>query len=189
CFVCNKDGSSLEQEEGLCDRCPTVSLKIKSPVKIMEHMAIHMLFDPDTPTDCCGFCLSTGAFCSIQLKKRKGRDGTNRIDLEHSRCPNAGNLGLVSAAKSTARTLFTDPTTLPCTNAPGYCPIPGCADIIWKYNLKSHILTTHPGADLDSYLSYYAITAAEREGLKTISKKKSRQRSGKKINFKISERH
>jgi hypothetical protein len=68
-------------------------------------------------------------------------------------------------------------------------PCARCADIVWKYNLKSHILTTHPGADLDSYQSYYAITAAEREGLKTISKKKSRQRSGKKINFKISERH
>ncbi|KAJ7187789.1 hypothetical protein C8R46DRAFT_1241005 [Mycena filopes] len=183
CFICNKDGSSLEQEEGLCARCPTVSLNINSPAKMVEHMAIHMLFDlpPDEPLDYCGFCLSANPFCSIQLKKRKGRDGKNKIDLEHSRCPNLGNLGLVNAAKSSQRA--------PCTNHPDYCPIPGCADIVWKYSLPSHITTVHPAADLSAYTSYSFISPSERSQLKTISTKKQRQRTGKKINFKISEAH
>ncbi|KAJ6570667.1 hypothetical protein B0H10DRAFT_1813335, partial [Mycena sp. CBHHK59/15] len=139
-FVCNKDGSSLEQEEGLCTLCLTLSLKINTPWKIVEHMAIHTLFDNDPPIDRagdpCGFCLSADGFCSIQLKKCKGRDGTNQIDLDHSQGPNAGNLRLKNAAKaSEAR---------PCTNVPDYCPVSGCADVVWKYNLKSHFERIHP---------------------------------------------
>ncbi|KAJ7800080.1 hypothetical protein B0H14DRAFT_2170664, partial [Mycena olivaceomarginata] len=181
CFVCNKDGSSLDQEEGLCTFCPTASLKMSVPAQIVEHMAIHMLFDENPPADCCGFCLSTDGFCSIQLKKRKGRDGTNKIDLEHSCCPNAANLGLVNAAKSSVRH--------PCTNAPGYCPVPGCAEVIWKYNLKSHIEKTHTVANLDAYKSYYEIDAEERTLLKTASKRKTRERTKVTVNFKISEPH
>ncbi|KAJ7885680.1 hypothetical protein B0H14DRAFT_2563692 [Mycena olivaceomarginata] len=89
------------------------------------------------------------------------RDWTNKIDLEHSRFPNAANLGLANAAKSSARH--------PCTNAPGDCPVPGCAEVIWKYNLKSHIEKTHTAANLDAYKFYYEIDAEERTLLKTAS--------------------
>jgi hypothetical protein len=84
CFVCHKEGSSLEQEEGLFSLCSTASFKINTPAKIVEHMAMHMLFDRNPQVNCCDFCLSTDSFCSIQLKKRKRRNGTNKIDLEHS---------------------------------------------------------------------------------------------------------
>ncbi|KAJ7881238.1 hypothetical protein B0H13DRAFT_1503883, partial [Mycena leptocephala] len=115
CFVCNKEGSSLEQEEGLCSLCRTASFKINTPAKIVEHMVMHMLFDRNPQVNCCDFCLSTDSFCSIQLKKRKRRNGTNKIDLEHSRCPNVGNLGLANARKSSNKR--------PCTNVPEYCPV------------------------------------------------------------------
>ncbi|KAJ6489800.1 hypothetical protein C8R45DRAFT_929113 [Mycena sanguinolenta] len=161
CFVCNKDGNSLKQQEGLCPHCPDVSLKINSPALIVEHMAIHMLFDLNPPVDCCGFCLSVDSFCSLQLKKRKGKNGTNKIDLDHSRCPNVGNLGLAHAGTYSERR--------PCTNVPDYCPIP---------------------ANILSYKSYYDIDAKERQGLKVISQKKPRKRSQKKtITFKISVAH
>ncbi|KAJ6575901.1 hypothetical protein B0H10DRAFT_1717438, partial [Mycena sp. CBHHK59/15] len=147
CFVCNKEGSSLEQEEGICTLCPTVALSIRSAFKIVEHMAIHILFDRNPPIDRdsypCGFCLSTGSFCSILLKKRKGRDGANQIDMNQSRCPNLVNLGLANTAKSSDKR--------PCTNVPLYCPIPSCADVIWKYNLKNHIQKTHPSANILTY--------------------------------------
>ncbi|KAJ6572944.1 hypothetical protein B0H10DRAFT_2350756, partial [Mycena sp. CBHHK59/15] len=136
----------------------------------------------DRAGDPCGFCLSADGFCSIQLKKRKGRDGTNQIDLDHSRCPNAGNLGLKNAAKaSEAR---------PCTNVPDYCPVSGCADVVWKYNLKSHLERIHPTANILSYESYYLVMSEERRALKVVSKMKPRKRSGKRvINFKITEAH
>jgi hypothetical protein len=148
---------------------------------MVQHMTTHMLFDLDLPTDCCGFCLSTGTFCSIQLKKRKGRDGTNYIDMEHSRCPNLGNLGLVNAAKTTDRQ--------PRTNVPDYCAVPACLDVVWKYNLQSHIRHIHPAADIDLYKSHYTVSSGEQTKLKAMSQKKPRQRKGKTTTFKISEAH
>ncbi|KAJ6583650.1 hypothetical protein B0H10DRAFT_1962136 [Mycena sp. CBHHK59/15] len=107
CFVCNREGSSLLQEEGLCTLCPSASLSIKSAQKLVEHMAIHILFNRNPPIDHngrpCGFCLSTNFFCSVVLVKSKGGDGAIRIDMAKSRCPNLANLGLVTAAKSSER--------------------------------------------------------------------------------------
>ncbi|KAJ6575542.1 hypothetical protein B0H10DRAFT_1837676 [Mycena sp. CBHHK59/15] len=104
CFVCNKEGSSLEQTEGLCTLCPTALLSVKSLYKLVEHMAIHILFDHnpliDRSADPCGFCAGTKSHCSIVLVKCKGMDDTIRIDLTRSHCPHLANLGLESAAKS-----------------------------------------------------------------------------------------
>ncbi|KAJ7236459.1 hypothetical protein C8J57DRAFT_1247700 [Mycena rebaudengoi] len=185
CFVCNKEGSSLVQEEGCCSLCPTVALSMKSPPKIVEHMAIHILFNTNPPidpdADVCGFCLSTGGTCSIRLLKRKGREGGQRIDLEQSRCPNAANLGLGNAAKFSANR--------PCTNIPVHCPLLNCADVVWTYNLESHIRRIHPSANLEAYESYYAKHPNETSELKRISRAKTRKSSKKAITFRISERH
>ncbi|KAJ7605351.1 hypothetical protein DFH06DRAFT_1020288, partial [Mycena polygramma] len=185
CFVCNKDGSSLLQEEGLCNICPTASLNIKSPHKLVEHMVIHILFDQAPPIDRsaspCGFCLSTQSFCSIVLVKNKGGDGAIRIDMSKSRCPNLASLGLAAAVKSSERT--------PCTNAPILCPVLPCADIVWKYNLKSHISSVHPTANLSRYKHHFDLADGEKVGLKTISTAKKRRSSRKRLNFRISDEH
>ncbi|KAJ6579843.1 hypothetical protein B0H10DRAFT_1678265, partial [Mycena sp. CBHHK59/15] len=156
------DGSSLLQEEGLCDLCPSTSLSLEAPYKLVEHMAIHILFDRNPPIDRtanpCGFCLATQSFCSIVLVKRKGGDGAIRIDMSKSRCPNLANLGLASAVKSTEQS--------PCTNTPLLCPISPCADIIWKYNLKSHISCVHPTANLSRYRSHFELAEGEEVALK-----------------------
>ncbi|KAJ6587722.1 hypothetical protein B0H10DRAFT_1831611, partial [Mycena sp. CBHHK59/15] len=125
CFICNREGSSLEQMEGLCTLCPTASLNLKSAYKLVEHMAIHMLFDRnpciDMSADPCGFCVGTQSHCSIVLVKRKGTDGAIRIDQTRSRCPNLTNLPLEFAAKSSEWS--------PCTNRPMVCPVSPCPDI------------------------------------------------------------
>ncbi|KAJ6618639.1 hypothetical protein B0H10DRAFT_1236022, partial [Mycena sp. CBHHK59/15] len=134
CFVCNREGSSLEQTKGLCTLCPTASLNLKSAYKLVEHMAIHMLFDRnpriDMSADPCVFCVGTQSHCSIVLVKRKGTDGAIRIDQTRSRCPNLTNLPLESAAKSSERS--------PCTNRPMVCPVLPCPDIKWK-NMASSL--------------------------------------------------
>ncbi|KAJ6609513.1 hypothetical protein B0H10DRAFT_1813581, partial [Mycena sp. CBHHK59/15] len=182
-FVCNRAGASLEQTEGLCTLCPTASLTVKSPYKLVEHMAIHMLFDrnPLISRDAnpCGFCLGTQ--CSIVLVKRKGGDGATRIDLAKSRCTNLANLGLATAAKFSMRS--------PCTNCPCLCPIVPCQDIVWKYNLESHIRNVHPTATLTNYKREYSLAEGEEVALKTIATAKPRKSSKKSIKFKISHEH
>ncbi|KAJ6583639.1 hypothetical protein B0H10DRAFT_2096937 [Mycena sp. CBHHK59/15] len=185
CFVCNRDGTSLEQEEGLCTLCPSAALSVASPAKLVTHMAIHMLFDQNPPINResgpCGFCLSTNSFCTIVLIKSKGSDGAVRIDMARSRCPNLGNLGLATAANSSKKN--------PCTNRPLVCPISPCPDIVWKYNLKTHIQTVHPSAKVANYKSYYDLAQGEEIELKRISTTKKRKSSKKKINFRISPQH
>ncbi|KAJ6565759.1 hypothetical protein DFH09DRAFT_1314554 [Mycena vulgaris] len=185
CFVCNKDGSSLLQEEGLCILCPKAALTVRSAYKLVEHMAIYILFDRDPAVDRnskpCGFCLGTESFCSIVLVKSKGGDGTIRIDMTKSRCPNLANLGLATAAKSSERS--------PCTNVPALCPASPCPDVVWKYNLKCHISSVHPTANLSGYRSHFELAEGEEVALKTISTPKKRRSSKKTINFRISEEH
>ncbi|KAJ6473873.1 hypothetical protein C8R45DRAFT_764682, partial [Mycena sanguinolenta] len=133
CFICNRDGASLEQDQGLWILCRSGVLSVSSPAKLVEHMAIHILFDPtlDRSANPCGFCLSTDSFCSIVLTKRKGSDCAVRIAITQSRSPNLANLGLTAAAKSSPKK--------PCTNRPIVCPVSPCPDIVWKYNLEVHI--------------------------------------------------
>ncbi|KAJ6459302.1 hypothetical protein C8R45DRAFT_942329 [Mycena sanguinolenta] len=185
CFVCNREGSSLEQNEGLCSLCPTASLSVTSPAKLVEHMAIHMLFDQNPPVERdaspCGFCLSTNSFCTIVVIKNKGSDGAVRIDMDRSRCPNLGNLGLATGAKSSGKK--------PCTNRPLLCPVSPCPDVIWKYNLKSHIQSVHPGANVNNYKSFYELADGEEANLKRISTTKKRKSKTKKINIRISPQH
>ncbi|KAJ7882459.1 hypothetical protein B0H13DRAFT_1629493, partial [Mycena leptocephala] len=180
-FLCNKEGSSLLQEEGLCTLCPGASLSVKSAHKLVEHMAIHILFGRTPPIECdarpCGFCLSTTSFCSIVLVKSKGGDGAIQIDMAKSRCPNLANLGLANAAKSSERS--------PCTNGPVQCPISPCAEFEWKYNLKAHISTIHPTATLSRYRSHYELAKGEEIALRTISTTKKHKSSKKKISFHI----
>ncbi|KAJ7232149.1 hypothetical protein B0H12DRAFT_1029103 [Mycena haematopus] len=183
CFICNRDGASLEQDHGLCKLCPTTTLKVSSPSKLVEHMATHIMFDPsvDRSANPCGFCLSTDSFCSIVLIKGKGSDGAIRIDSTRSRCPNLANLGLAVAANSSQKN--------PCTNRPLRCPVSPCPDIVWKYNLETHLRTVHASANISNYKSYYELADGGKVELKRISKAKKRKTKKKHIDFRISPAH
>ena len=40
----------------------------------------------------------------------------------------------------------------PCTNRPMACPVPGCALVVWSYNLEAHYVTAHLGAEFTAEL-------------------------------------
>ena len=82
----------------------------------------------------CGLCLSTNSICEIFLLSRAG---TLSIDQTKSHCPNLRSFQLKKAEEFSIRQ--------PCTNYPLSCPIcPRGTPAVWKYNLRAHILTTHP---------------------------------------------
>jgi hypothetical protein len=157
------------QDQHRCPLCPSTPLSLRSPTKLVEHMAMHILHDPaiNITSDPCGFCLSSGPSCSIQLKKSKGSKGGVKIDMQRSRCPNLVKLSLVSGGKSTP--------SAPCTNIPCICPL--CHDgstAVWKYNLRHHIECIHPTADLSAYSSLYSVETLEQAVLKNLFMAKPR---------------
>jgi hypothetical protein len=125
---------------------------------ILHDRAIQNRYNP------CGFCLRSN--CHVRLKKGKGRKGGESVDKEKSTCPNAVSLSLASASKST--------TSSPCSNVPRQCPL--CEAIIWKYNLKVHIETTHPNATIANYEHHYRIEKTERIALKLFYEKRDKRR-------------
>jgi hypothetical protein len=147
---------------------------------------MHILHDPSLKDafNPCGFCLNTGGLCSIRVTKGKGKKGALVVDPLKSRCPNVAKLSITAASK------YSD--TSPCTNHPLECPL--CqegADLVWKYNLPSHIQKVHPTATLEEYEYLYAVGASERAKLKTLYSAKPRHSKKKKqvIDIKISEAH
>lgn len=138
--------------------CPTYTLKLNPPGKLVEHVAMHILHDPivrnrDSP---CGFCGGSGDSCAVFLRKGKGRDGMVAIDVVKSRCKN-GNVVKLSIAASQESV-----ANSPSTNHPIPCPLcPTSTPAIWKYNLKDHIEIAHPTADVELYQDSYALETVE----------------------------
>lgn len=121
------------------------------------------LKDATTP---CGFCLNEGSLCTMNLiSNAKG----TRIDVKNSRCPNLRKISIKNAAKFSKES--------PCTNHPLICPLcpPKTTLAVWKYNLRSHIVTEHPTANIDLYESHYSITEAERILMKAVYQKVPRK--------------
>ena len=158
CFICEDQGSpkGAVRQECRCPRCPTLPLSVSKPSKLVQHIGIHILYDPviRDSNNPCGFCLNVGNLCSICITKGKGRKGALTVDPQKSRCPNAAKLSITSASKSTASNS--------CTNAPLVCPL--CrkgADPIWKYNMRLHIITAHLTGDIEQYKDLYKLGAHE----------------------------
>lgn len=156
-----RDG--VEESASNCLRCPMIDLKKLSVPMCIRHVAAHLLHDrflkdADNP---CGFCLRTGSSCSIRLKKN-GR-GDLQIDLAASRCPNIGKLSLKPAAEFKKKS--------PCTNHPMVCPLcPKGCEAVWKYNLRTHIVSTHPTATLMLYQDLYTVTREEKAAMQKYLK-------------------
>ena len=123
---------------------------------VVQHMGEHFLHDGGAKglVNPCRFCLSTGQVCFIYLKKAKGSDRANTIDMRKSRCPNLCTIKLGFAAKSSAKSL--------CTNVPLICPLcPKDVQAVWKYNMKRHIESIHPEAKAEDYADLYTISTTE----------------------------
>ncbi len=99
----------------------------------------------------CGFCLTTDGLCTICLYRRHQAD---HIDVKKSQCPHATSISLAKAAATSECS--------PCTNQPLQCPLcPEYANAVWKYNLWSHISSTHPTANVMLYEHLWGVSNDE----------------------------
>ena len=158
--MCEKDTPdgdiSSETDTDTCPYCPTskISLELLSGPVLVRHMSGHVLHDVRLK-DCespCGFCLSTGTTCVIYLIR--GSKGAMSIDMKSSQCTNLRKIPLKSAA--------TFSHSSKCSNHPMACPLcPPKSPAVWKYNLRSHIVRSHPTADVELYKTHFDITQDE----------------------------
>ena len=103
-----------------------------------------------------GFCLSTSTACiNSIIYSLRGSKGTTSIDMKSSRCLQLRKISLKSAA-----TFY---HASKCSNHPLACPL--CipkSPAVWKYNLlRSHIVKSHPTADVELYKTHFEITPDE----------------------------
>jgi len=158
--VCEKDSpdgdTSREMDTDACPYCRTskISLSSLSGPVLVRHMSAHILHDvrlKDSENP-CGFCLSTGTACIIYLIR--GSKGTTSIDMKSSRCLQLRKISLKAAA--------TFSHASKCSNHPLACPLcPPKSPAVWKYNLRSHIVKSHPTADVELYKTHFEITPDE----------------------------
>lgn len=165
--MCEKDSTdgdtSRETDSDACPYCRTskVSLSLLSGPALVKHMSAHILHDVrfkdmESP---CGFCLNTGMTCIIYLIR--GSKGTTSIDMKNSRCINLRKISLKAAS------MFTH--TSKCSNHPLTCPLcPPKSPAVWKYNLRSHIVKSHPTADVELYKTHFEITQDENTLMKGV---------------------
>ncbi|THU95320.1 hypothetical protein K435DRAFT_859640 [Dendrothele bispora CBS 962.96] len=187
CFLADTELlQSQDIDEDCCPRCiPAVSLNYSNAQSILNHMAAHKLFDPDLSKykRVCGLCLSTDGACRFYLKKGKGADSGYQVDYRASQgCLVMKRLKkrfkYASAAQSTENS--------PCTNVPRKCPL--CLDksapAIWTYDMKEHLLTSHPTVDISTYRHLWELTDFERKKMEVVwekrhEKKEKRKSKGK----------
>lgn len=153
---------------------------------LLKHMGTHILNDvslrsADNP---CGMCLSTGSICEIFLTTRAG---TISVDQTKSHCSNLRSFQVKKAEEFSTRQ--------PCTNYPLSCPLcPRGAAAVWKYNLRSHLLTKHPSYTAELHEPIWrlhpdeeSLMKAEWEKLKKHRHRPSKESSTRKL--KLSDSH
>ena len=139
CFLCeNNERESELIKHHQCPSCtPTVTLG-KSGQCVLEHMACHILFDPQTKASSqpCGLCLRPSPTCTFELKKGKGANASLQINSKTSHCANLMTFSYSVAAVSGTRS--------PCSNVPILCSwCPKDAPAVWKYNMSAHVTDKH----------------------------------------------
>lgn len=158
CFVCERDtagGDPSREADNSCQYCRQKILldTLSSPV-LVSHIGAHILHDTRLKDvqNPCGFCLRSGTLgCSIYLKIA-GK--TTTIDMATSQCPQLRKISLKTASQFTTKS--------PCTNYPIRCPLcPPKSAAIWKYNLRTHISTSHRTANPELYRSLFELEKEE----------------------------
>ena len=98
--------------------------------------------------------------CTFYLQKGKGVSSAPQIELCTSCCPNPISKFFYAAAS-------TESTNSPCTNVPVVCPLcPSTSSVIWKYNMKTHLIKTHPSVRSSDILTAYTISDSEKAALR-----------------------
>ncbi|EIW53975.1 uncharacterized protein TRAVEDRAFT_132679 [Trametes versicolor FP-101664 SS1] len=115
-------------------------------LKAMRHVEEGLAGIPVGSEMPCGFCGRSGISMCSQLYLTAGRSPQPRSD-----CPHFYAFQYKSSLKSTQ--------TMPCTNTPILCPVPGCTQstpdklftAVWKYNMPQHVRMQHPGYSIDGF--------------------------------------
>ncbi|KAJ6591766.1 hypothetical protein DFH09DRAFT_1073628 [Mycena vulgaris] len=191
CFVCEGDNdiSGLEASDShLCVKCnPPFVLDVAHPQTVLTHMGAHILYDPkvnrsDQPCELCG---RPFPMCCFVLKN-KDSVAVN-FTASHG-CPNfVKKFHYGVAEKSTNR--------LPCSNVPLQCP--ACErkePAVWRYNLKYHLLDSHPSISPSKYKHLWELSESETASMGSVwekLKEPPKKKSAKKLKptLKISAAH
>lgn len=175
CFICEGEASVQQQKTNQsCRQCITVSIAKMSGPELIRHNGAHILNDPNLKgaKNLCGFCLSADHTCSIRIIKRAKVGDV--LDLANSRCPNLKFFSITSAKVFSKKS--------PCTNVPLTCPY--CttrgSDAVWKYNLRAHILDTHPMADINIHLPLFHISTEETTLMTAVYRRPPKNKGKKK---------
>ena len=174
CFLCENDDvngdTSRETDLDSCHLCHKVFLlKLNSPA-LLTHMGAHILHNPQLRDDKspCGFCLNSGSLCVIQLVVTSK---LTTIDMKATWCSKEQKIAIKAALTFTPHS--------PCTNHPLICPLcPPNSLAIWKYNLHSHIVGSHPTTNPDLYKPLFELHNNELTLMKAqfkITPQKSKQ--------------
>jgi hypothetical protein len=133
-----------------CLRCGSI-LDLSNIPKLLEHAGAHILHEPciDPGNTPCGFCLRPASQCPMYLRKS---GGSYQIDFKRSQCPliqQHSRLQYAAASRSSKSS--------PCSNVPipcGACAsgLAGSGNIVWRYNMKQHLLAKHPNRSLPATL-------------------------------------
>ncbi|EDR14469.1 uncharacterized protein LACBIDRAFT_305052 [Laccaria bicolor S238N-H82] len=191
CFVCeaNQDLGEIGEQGTLdCPQCsPTIILNLSQGQRVLEHIGVHILYDPAVlqSMSLCGLCLRPAPLCQFFLAKGKGANGNIRIDQKASRgCLMKLNFSYGIAAVSTS--------SLPCSNVPIHCEL--CLKVdpaIWRYFMKAHFQEKHPNTPFTKYEHIWTLSKFERSEMKKIWGKRTKVtiKRAKKLTLQISENH
>uniref|UniRef100_A0A8H7XJQ8 Zinc finger PHD-type domain-containing protein n=1 Tax=Psilocybe cubensis TaxID=181762 RepID=A0A8H7XJQ8_PSICU len=161
--ACFSASFGLKEALNCCPMCePPFNFAGKGGPRILEHIGSHILHDPliNRDDEPCGLCLRPSPQCVFFLKK--GTGGNIKINTQASlSCPNVIYYKYAVAEKSTSSS--------PCSNVPIYCPIcPKTSPAVWRYNLKYHMIKTHPSASLARHSHLWDLSSFEKSQMKNI---------------------
>lgn len=146
CSFMQSDIASANTAE--CSQCiPAVKLDLSQGQRVLEHVGCHVLFDPlatESTEEPCGLCLRSPDRCKWFVAKGRGSKANLRVDNERSASP--------------------------CSNVPLRCPLCSKAEpAVWRYNLRRHLITSHPTCSPADYASLWTISASEMAAMKKRS--------------------
>ena len=147
--ICQHDGAPT------CSLCLNILIDNLSGPDLLKHMRAHILHDHKlySRLSSCSFCLNSQ--CEIHLSHH-GQFTT--IDMQKSHCSNLQKVRL-KITKSFSK-------GQPCKNHPLKCLL--CLLIVWKYNLRNHIMDIHPNANAALYESLYKLHPSESTLMKGV---------------------
>lgn len=167
-FVCEFDGSINPNtvDADVCPRChPTFVWDRTKPLKVIEHIGAHLLFDMAIykTEEYCGLCFRLLPLCLFYLRRGKNHNSMQQIDIKRSQCPNLNEKGFSYGPAS-----ISSPSS-PCTNVPVHCPrCPETAPLVWKYSMRAHYIKHHSSAKFDDVANGFIASQVERAGLSSV---------------------